>query len=92
MTIIWTIIIGFVIGLVARALMPGRDPGGFIVTSLLGIAGSVVAKYIGQALRWYGPEDAAGFFMSVLGAMLLLFVYHRFFSSRTTGTTATSGL
>jgi uncharacterized membrane protein YeaQ/YmgE (transglycosylase-associated protein family) len=75
MHIIVTLIIGLVIGAVAKLLMPGKDPGGFIITILLGIAGSFVATYLGQAVGWYGPDSAAGFIASVLGAMLLLFLY-----------------
>lgn len=75
MHIIVTLIIGLVIGAVAKLLMPGKDPGGFIITILLGIAGSFVATYLGQAVGWYGPDSAAGFIASVFGAMLLLFLY-----------------
>jgi len=70
---IYTIVIGFVIGLVARFLMPGRDAVGFIITILLGIAGSFVGSYLGQALGLYLPGQPAGFLMSVVGAMILLF-------------------
>ncbi|MCX6604486.1 MAG: GlsB/YeaQ/YmgE family stress response membrane protein [Acidobacteria bacterium] len=70
---IYTIVIGFVIGLVARFLMPGRDAAGFIVTILLGIAGSFVGSYLGQAMGFYLPGQPAGFLMSVVGAMILLF-------------------
>ncbi|OJU80070.1 MAG: transglycosylase [Chlamydia sp. 32-24] len=76
MGIISTIIIGFIVGLFARALMPGRDPLGFIYTTLLGIAGAFVGKFIGDAVGLYKSEDQAGFFMSLLGAMILLFVYN----------------
>ncbi|CDZ81524.1 Transglycosylase associated protein [Candidatus Rubidus massiliensis] len=76
MGIISTIIIGFIVGLFARALMPGRDPLGFIYTTLLGIAGAFVGKFIGDAVGLYKSEDQAGFFMSLLGAMVLLFVYN----------------
>ena len=76
---LWTIIIGFVIGVVAKFLMPGKDPGGFIITTLLGIAGSFTASYIGQTMGWYPPGAPAGFIMSVLGAMLLLFLYRLLF-------------
>jgi len=69
------IIFGLIVGIVAKFLMPGRDPGGFIVTILLGIAGAVIAGYLGRAAGWYGPEDSAGFLMSTLGAILLLVVY-----------------
>lgn len=75
MSIIVTLIIGLVVGAVAKLLMPGKDPGGFIITILLGIAGSFVATYLGQMVGWYGPGSAAGFIASVLGAMLLLFLY-----------------
>ena len=75
---IWTIFIGFIVGLFARALMPGRDIMGFIMTTLLGIGGAIVGKFIGQGLGFYAEEQSAGFFMSLLGALLLLFVYHLF--------------
>jgi uncharacterized membrane protein YeaQ/YmgE (transglycosylase-associated protein family) len=75
MHIITTFILGLVVGVVAKLLMPGRDPGGFIITALLGIAGAFIAKFIGQQLGWYSPQDAAGFVASVLGAILLLLVY-----------------
>ncbi len=75
MAILWTIIIGFVIGLVAKVIMPGRDPGGFIVTTLLGIAGALLAKYLGQALGWYAEGQSAGFLASVVGAIILLILY-----------------
>ncbi|MFC0409126.1 GlsB/YeaQ/YmgE family stress response membrane protein [Roseomonas elaeocarpi] len=75
MSIIWAIIIGFIVGLVAKFLMPGRDPGGFIVTTILGIVGSVVATYLGQAIGWYGPGQGAGFIASVIGAIILLIIY-----------------
>ncbi len=76
MHLLWTLLIGLVIGAVAKLLMPGKDPGGFIVTMLIGIAGSFVATYIGQALGWYHEGQSAGFIMSVLGAILLLGIYH----------------
>ena len=72
---IGTIIFGLVVGVIAKLLMPGKDPGGIIVTIILGIVGSVLGRWIGQALGFYGPEDAAGFIMSLLGAILLLAVY-----------------
>lgn len=76
MQIIWTLLIGLVIGAVAKLLMPGKDPGGIIVTSLIGVAGSLVATYAGRALGWYQEGQAAGFIMSVLGAIVLLALYH----------------
>jgi uncharacterized membrane protein YeaQ/YmgE (transglycosylase-associated protein family) len=75
MHFIWTLIIGLVIGAVAKLLMPGKDPGGIIVTMLLGVAGSLVATYLGQALGWYRDGSSAGFIASVIGAMILLFLY-----------------
>jgi uncharacterized membrane protein YeaQ/YmgE (transglycosylase-associated protein family) len=76
MAILWTLLIGLVIGAVAKFLLPGKDPGGIIVTMLIGIAGSFVATYIGRALGWYQEGQSAGFIMSVLGAILLLGIYH----------------
>jgi uncharacterized membrane protein YeaQ/YmgE (transglycosylase-associated protein family) len=75
MSIIGMIFIGLIVGAVAKLLMPGRDPGGFIVTILLGIAGAVVAGFIGQALGWYREGETAGFIASVIGAMILLGIY-----------------
>ena len=73
--LLWTLIIGLVIGAVAKLLMPGRDPGGCIITMLIGIAGSFIASYLGQALNWYKPGEPAGFIASVIGAMILLLLY-----------------
>jgi uncharacterized membrane protein YeaQ/YmgE (transglycosylase-associated protein family) len=78
MNILWTILIGFFVGLLARFLMPGRDSMGFIFTTLLGIAGALVAQFLGQALNLYGPEEPAGLIASVIGALLVLFVARRF--------------
>ena len=71
------IVFGLVVGIIAKLLMPGRDPGGFIITALLGIAGAVLGGFIGRALGFYGPGEAAGFIMSLLGAIILLFGYHK---------------
>ncbi|MGE3955076.1 MAG: GlsB/YeaQ/YmgE family stress response membrane protein [Vicinamibacterales bacterium] len=73
--IIGWIVFGLIVGAIAKLLMPGRDPGGIIVTMLLGIAGAVAGGYLGRALGWYGPEDGAGFLMSLLGAIVLLWIY-----------------
>lgn len=78
MAIISTILIGFIVGLFARALIPGRDIVGFIMTTLLGIGGALVGKFIGEGLGLYTEGQPAGFFMSLIGAMILLFVYHQF--------------
>ncbi|PWC56832.1 GlsB/YeaQ/YmgE family stress response membrane protein [Azospirillum sp. TSO22-1] len=75
MEILWTIIIGFLAGIVAKFLMPGRDPGGFIITTLLGIAGAFVATYLGQAVGWYRAGDGAGFIGAVVGAIVILAIY-----------------
>jgi len=83
MGIIWTIIIGFIAGLVAKFLMPGRDPGGFIITTLLGIIGAVVASYLGQAVGWYRPGEGAGFIGAVVGAVIVLVAYRMIVSRRT---------
>ena len=72
---VWSIIVGLIVGALAKLIMPGKDPGGIIVTILIGIAGSLVANFLGSALGWYGPGEAAGFIMSVVGALLLLWVY-----------------
>jgi uncharacterized membrane protein YeaQ/YmgE (transglycosylase-associated protein family) len=72
---IWAIIIGFIVGLIAKFLMPGRDPGGFIVTTLLGIAGALVATWLGRSLGWYHGGQGAGFIGAIVGAVIILFVY-----------------
>jgi len=77
------IIFGVIVGAIAKLLMPGRDPGGFIVTMLLGIAGAVTGGFLGRVLGWYGPNDGAGFFMSLIGAVLLLWIYRMMVSRRT---------
>lgn len=78
MNIFWMVVIGFLVGTVAKLLMPGKDPGGWIVTTLVGIAGSIVASYLGSALGFYAEGATAGFLASVLGAMLLLYLYRVF--------------
>jgi uncharacterized membrane protein YeaQ/YmgE (transglycosylase-associated protein family) len=78
MSWLWVAFIGLIIGVVAKFLMPGKDPGGFIITMLLGIAGSVVATWLGRVLGMYGPDQSAGFIMSVVGAIILLAIYHMF--------------
>ena len=76
MSIIWAILIGFIVGIVAKFLMPGRDPGGFFITAILGIVGALLASFLGQALGLYAAGQAAGFIASVIGAMIVLFLYH----------------
>ena len=79
--LIGTLVIGLIIGAVAKLLMPGRDPGGCLITILLGIAGALVSGYLGRAVGWYEPGEPAGFIASVIGAMLILLLY-RFFLRR----------
>jgi uncharacterized membrane protein YeaQ/YmgE (transglycosylase-associated protein family) len=73
--VIGWIIFGLIVGAIAKLVMPGRDPGGIIVTMALGIAGALLGGWLGRALGWYGPNDGAGFLMSLVGAVLLLFIY-----------------
>jgi uncharacterized membrane protein YeaQ/YmgE (transglycosylase-associated protein family) len=76
MSIIWTIIIGFVAGIIAKFVMPGRnEPSGFILTTLLGIVGAFVATYLGQAVGWYRADEGAGLIGAVVGAVIVLFIY-----------------
>ncbi|MBB5692069.1 GlsB/YeaQ/YmgE family stress response membrane protein [Muricoccus pecuniae] len=75
MSIIWTIIIGLVAGAIAKLLMPGRDPGGFIITTVLGIVGALVATYLGQAVGWYRAGEGAGLIGAVVGAVIVLVIY-----------------
>jgi len=70
-----TLLVGLVVGAIAKLLMPGKDPGGCIITMLIGIAGSLIATYLGQAIGWYRAGQGAGFVGALVGAMLLLLVY-----------------
>jgi len=83
MSFLWMLIIGLIIGAIAKFLMPGRDPGGFIVTILIGIVGALIAGFLGRALGWYAEGEPAGFIASVVGAILLLVVYRLFTKGRT---------
>ncbi|MCJ8146891.1 MULTISPECIES: GlsB/YeaQ/YmgE family stress response membrane protein [Acinetobacter] len=76
LSLIWAIIVGFIAGLIARALHPGDDKAGFIVTTLLGIGGSLLATYGGRMLGWYSANEAAGFIVSVIGAVIVLAIYN----------------
>jgi uncharacterized membrane protein YeaQ/YmgE (transglycosylase-associated protein family) len=78
MQFIWMCIIGLVAGALAKLLMPGKDPGGLLITMLLGIAGALVAGFLGRSMGWYQQGEGAGLIMSVLGAVLLLVVYRMF--------------
>lgn len=75
MSIIWTILIGFVVGIVAKFLMPGRDPAGFFITAIIGVVGSIIATYLGRFMGLYQPGESAGFIAAVIGAIILLFLY-----------------
>lgn len=77
MSILWTIIVGFIVGVIAKFIMPGdkSEPKGFILTAVLGIVGAFVATYLGQTVGWYRAGESAGFIASVIGAIILLFVY-----------------
>lgn len=76
MGIIWTIIIGFIAGVIAKFIMPGKnEPAGFVLTTILGIVGAFVASYLGQALGWYAPGQGAGLIGAVVGAIVVLFVW-----------------
>lgn len=70
------ILFGLIVGVIAKLLTPGRDPGGFIITILIGIAGALIAGWIGRAVGWYRPDQGAGYLMSIVGAIVLLLIYH----------------
>lgn len=82
MSIVAMLVIGLLVGIVAKLLMPGNDPGGLIMTILIGIAGSFIAGYIGRAAGWYAEGEPVGFLASVAGAILLLIVYRALFGRR----------
>jgi uncharacterized membrane protein YeaQ/YmgE (transglycosylase-associated protein family) len=81
--LIWEILIGLVVGALAKLVMPGKDPGGILLTIIIGIAGSIGATFLGQLIGWYKPGESAGFIMSVVGAVLILGIY-RLFKGRAT--------
>ena len=85
MGFLWTLIIGLVVGAIAKLIMPGRDPGGIIVTMLIGVAGALVAGFLGRALGWYtNPGEGPGIIASIIGALVLLFLYRVFTGRRGT--------
>ena len=85
MQILWTIIIGFLAGVIAKFIMPGPNaPSGFIMTTILGIVGAFIATCLGQAVGWYGPNQGAGFVASIVGAIVVLGIYGFFMSRRST--------
>ncbi len=75
LALLWEAIIGLIVGALAKLIMPGKDPGGIFVTMAIGVVGSIVATYLGRLVGWYREGQSAGFIMSVLGAILLLFIY-----------------
>jgi uncharacterized membrane protein YeaQ/YmgE (transglycosylase-associated protein family) len=75
MHILWMLIVGLVIGALAKAVMPGKDPGGIIITMVIGVVGSMIAGFLGRSLGWYGTNEGAGIIASVLGAIILLAGY-----------------
>jgi uncharacterized membrane protein YeaQ/YmgE (transglycosylase-associated protein family) len=85
MSILWTIIIGFVVGVIAKLIMPGSktEPQGFILTAILGIVGAFVATYLGQSVGWYNPGESAGFLGGIVGAVVVLFIYGLIMGRRT---------
>jgi uncharacterized membrane protein YeaQ/YmgE (transglycosylase-associated protein family) len=84
MDLLAALIVGLIVGAIAKLLMPGRDPGGIIVTMLIGVAGALIATWLGRALNWYGPGQSAGWIASVVGAIILLFLYRVFRGRRGT--------
>jgi uncharacterized membrane protein YeaQ/YmgE (transglycosylase-associated protein family) len=84
MHVLWMIIVGLIVGALAKLIMPGRDPGGFIVTMLLGVGGSLLAGLLGRAVGWYREGEPAGFIASVVGAIIILAIY-RLIIGRTAG-------
>jgi uncharacterized membrane protein YeaQ/YmgE (transglycosylase-associated protein family) len=85
MGFLWTLIIGLVVGAIAKLIMPGRDPGGIIVTMLIGVAGALLAGFLGRALGWYtNPGEGPGIIASIVGALILLFLYRVFTGRRGT--------
>jgi uncharacterized membrane protein YeaQ/YmgE (transglycosylase-associated protein family) len=90
--ILWIIIIGFVAGIIARLLAPGpNNPTGFILTTVLGIAGAFLATFIGQAVGWYRTDQGAGLIGAIVGAVIILFIWHRLVTTRTISDPGVSG-
>jgi uncharacterized membrane protein YeaQ/YmgE (transglycosylase-associated protein family) len=79
---LWTLLIGLVVGAIAKFIMPGKDPGGIIVTMLLGLAGAFIATFLGRTFGWYQPDQEAGFIASIVGALILLGIYRLYMTRR----------
>ena len=82
--LLWTALIGLVVGALAKLIIPGKEPGGIFITMLIGIAGSFLGTWLGRMVGHYGPDDSAGFLMSLVGALILLGIYHLIKRSQTT--------
>jgi len=82
MEILWMAIIGLIVGALAKLIMPGRDPGGVIITALIGIAGALIAGFLGRSLGWYAAGEPAGFIASIIGAVILLALYRAVITRR----------
>jgi uncharacterized membrane protein YeaQ/YmgE (transglycosylase-associated protein family) len=85
LSILGWIVFGLVVGALAKLVMPGRDPGGIIVTIVLGIVGALLGGWLGRAIGWYGPDEAAGFVMALIGALILLGLYRLLVARRASG-------
>jgi len=85
--LLWEAIIGLIVGAIAKFLMPGKDPGGIWITMAIGIAGSIIASFLGRAMGWYAPGESAGFIMSIIGALILLVIYRLLKGKPATATT-----
>jgi uncharacterized membrane protein YeaQ/YmgE (transglycosylase-associated protein family) len=84
--LLWTALIGLVVGALAKLIMPGKEPGGIFITMLIGIAGSFLGTFVGRAIGHYQPDESAGFLMSLVGALILLGIYHLIRRARATAT------
>jgi len=85
MHLLWMIIVGLIVGALAKLIMPGHDPGGIVVTMLLGIGGSILAGFLGRAVGWYGAGQPTGFIASVIGAIIILAIYRIIIGRRAGG-------
>jgi len=84
MSILWSIIIGGIAGAIAKLLMPGKDPGGFVITIIIGIVGALIATFIGRAIGWYDEGESAGFIGAIVGSIILLALYRLFLGKKRT--------
>ncbi len=84
LNLLWTIIIGFIAGAVAKFIMPGKDPGGFLVTTGLGVGGALISTYLGRFIGWYQAGESAGFIAAVVGAIIVLIIYRLIKKRQTT--------